>query len=388
MNAAVPRQFDVAILGGGMSGLALACHLDERNAQGDKCVRNGVVLEPRTDYQRDKTWCYWQQQPGLFDQAITHSWSSWEVRSAGRRWVSTCAQTPYVRVDSGRYYELAAAKLAQSNTLALNLNVGAQTIARLDDCFKVETTQGDLLARRVVDTRPRAIPEGTLLQHFYGWEIETEKDVFDPSTVTLMDFGAGSADNIHFYYVLPFSPRSALVETTHFSKETGSIDQYETELRHYLQHRYGLARWQIKHTEQGVLPMAKRGQKRAQRADCDALSLGLHGGTVKPSTGYCFPHAQDQAAELALWLTTARGTSPPRLRGFAARWFDGVFVTFLENQAPAAPDAFLRLFQRVSPDALVRFLSDRATPLDYLRVIAALPKLPMLKEALRYVFQR
>ena len=123
MNAAVPRQFDVAILGGGMSGLALACHLDERNAQGDKCVRNGVVLEPRTDYQRDKTWCYWQQQPGLFDQAITHSWSSWEVRSAGRRWVSTCARTPYVRVDSGRYYELAAAKLAQSNTLALNLSL-------------------------------------------------------------------------------------------------------------------------------------------------------------------------------------------------------------------------------------------------------------------------
>ena len=92
-----------------------------------------------------------------------------------------------------------------------------------------------------------------------------------------MDFGAGSADDIHFYYVVPFSPRSALVETTHFSKKTGSVDQYETELRHYLKHRYGLARWQVKHTEQGVLPMAKRGQKRAQRADCDALSLGLHG---------------------------------------------------------------------------------------------------------------
>ena len=73
-----------------------------------------------------------------------------------------------------------------------------------------------------------------------------------------MDFGAGSADNIHFYYVLPFSPRSALVETTIFPKRP-SIDQYETELRHYLQHRYGLARWQIKHTEQGVLPMENGG---------------------------------------------------------------------------------------------------------------------------------
>jgi len=94
VNAAVPRQFDVAILGGGMSGLALACHLDERNAQGDKCVRNGVVLEPRTDYQRDKTWCYWQQQPGLFDQAITHWLCCWEVRSAGRHCVSSYSERP------------------------------------------------------------------------------------------------------------------------------------------------------------------------------------------------------------------------------------------------------------------------------------------------------
>ena len=115
-----------------------------------------------------------------------------------------------------------------------------QTLARHGDCLKVETTQGDLLARRVIDTRPSAIADGTLLQHFYGWEIETDKDVFDPTTVTLMDFSSGSADDIHFFYVLPFSPRAALVESTHFSKKTCTIDQYETELSGYLQQRYGL----------------------------------------------------------------------------------------------------------------------------------------------------
>ena len=112
-----------------MSGLALACHLDERNAQGNQRIRNAVVLEPRPDYQRDKTWCYWQQQPGLFDQAITHTWSRWEVRSAGRRWVSTNAQTPYVRVDSGRYYELAAAQLAQSNSVGLESQCGCPDVS-------------------------------------------------------------------------------------------------------------------------------------------------------------------------------------------------------------------------------------------------------------------
>jgi hypothetical protein len=37
---------------------------------------------------------------------------------------------------------------------------------------------------------------------------------------------------------------------------------------------------------------------------------------------------------------------------------------------------------------LVQFLSDRATFADYLRVIRAMPKAVMLREAFRYVFKR
>jgi lycopene beta-cyclase len=102
----------------------------------------------------------------------------------------------------------------------------------------------------------RRLRRDTLLQHFYGWEVETDKDVFDPTTVTLMDFSAAVTNGVHFFYVLPFSARSALIETTHFSLDLSTQEQYEAELGHYLRHRYGLSHWHTSRIEQGVLPMA------------------------------------------------------------------------------------------------------------------------------------
>ena len=380
---------DVAIVGGGMSGLALACQIDQRNNLAIRRMTRAVVLEPRESYQRDKTWCYWRSNAGLFDPAITHSWSRWEVRSEGRAWTSSCPETPYVRVDSSRYYELAAARLARSNSVGLKLGVSAEDIRSDRQQVCIDTDHGQVRAARVIDTRPRPIPQGTLLQHFYGWEIETDKDVFDPSTVTLMDFRAGGENDVHFFYVLPFSARSALVETTHFSHHAFDVARYQQELGDYLRERFDLSDWRICHRERGVLPMAKRRVASAGEQTPNVLSLGLHADTVKPSTGYCYPQAQHQALQFAEWLSApADGTPPPRARSRVTGWFDSVFLSFLEHQTALAPAVFFRLFQQVQPVALVRFLSDSAKFSDYLRVIWAMPKAVMMREAIRYVFQR
>ena len=53
--------------------------------------------------------------------------------------------------------------------------------------------------------------------------------------------------------------------------------------------------------------MAKQGKRHGPSVDCDAVALGLHGGTVKPLLDTVSPHAQDQAANLAQWLSTAGG---------------------------------------------------------------------------------
>ena len=49
------EKYDIVIIGGGLAGLSLATRLAASRFQHLRVV----VLEPRTQYVRDRTWCYW-----------------------------------------------------------------------------------------------------------------------------------------------------------------------------------------------------------------------------------------------------------------------------------------------------------------------------------------
>ncbi len=51
-----------------------------------------------------------------------------------------------------------------------------------------------------------------LLQHFKGWLIETDKDYFDDSVATFMDFRTDQKNRTGFFYVLTVAKNKALVE--------------------------------------------------------------------------------------------------------------------------------------------------------------------------------
>ena len=69
-----------------------------------------------------------------------------------------------------------------------------------------------------------------LQQHFIGWFVETEEDVFDELTPKFMDFTVEQRGNTRFMYVLPFSKNKALVEYTLFSAEPLAKKEYEDEI--------------------------------------------------------------------------------------------------------------------------------------------------------------
>ena len=78
------RDFDVVILGGGMTGLTLAHHIASLNAAQPANQRQTLVVESREAYLRDKTWCYWQHASTPFDAAITHSGPSGLFRGTAK----------------------------------------------------------------------------------------------------------------------------------------------------------------------------------------------------------------------------------------------------------------------------------------------------------------
>ena len=57
------KEFDYIIIGGGCAGLSLAYELQVNNKLQDKTL---AIIEPRSNYKRDKTWSFWKVTPHNF----------------------------------------------------------------------------------------------------------------------------------------------------------------------------------------------------------------------------------------------------------------------------------------------------------------------------------
>jgi lycopene beta-cyclase len=225
------------------------------------------------------------------------------------------------------------------------------------------------------------------LQHFHGETIRTDAELFDPAVATVMDFRVSQDRGIHFLYLLPFDARTALVEDTYFADAPRPIESYSEEIAEYLSTRFGVDRYEVLHSETGAIPMDACPPPAVNSSRI--LNIGIRGGAARPSTGYAFLAIQRTARilteRLTSWAADPAGSSPEPIRYYSARsaWLDRVFLSHLIRCPERAPEMFLRMFERVPPDALARFLFDGGSFADDLRVMSALPAAPLVAEAVR-----
>jgi len=354
---------DIAILGGGCAGLSLAVALSRAAPH-----LRVHVLEERTRYVRDRTWCYWNSEPHLFESCVSHFWSRWRVSVDGRSVVRQSSRYRYEHIPADRFYDYAQTCIKNAPNQALTLGARVTSVSG----NRIETEQGSILARHVFDSRPgpRVLPENALVQRFTGWHVRTHSACFDPSTVDLMDFQPlSAAGRSTFFYVLPFSENEALVEVTYLDSVSLPLADAEAEL----ERRLG-GGFEILFRESACLPM--------HSVHAPPGSIGTYGGRVKPSSGYAFLRIQRQSRFLAEAL--ARGAALPS--HYEPRFYgalDCVFLEALRNNLSNAPSYFVPLFERVPPDTLVRFLSETGTLAEAIPVVRALPQRPFLEAAFR-----
>ena len=368
--AAPPRDADVLVVGAGMAGLSLAVALAERGFDG-----RVLLVDAREDWDvDDRTWCSFAVGPHPFVGAVAHRWARVRVREGGRERLLDVGRTPYVHVPARDFYRAAFARLGSAKRFVVRGGVRVDGLVPEPGGVRAETSAGVLRARWAFDARPALPPPGgtpRLFQHFRGFFVRTEAPRFEPGVATLMDFDVDQGRGLRFRYVLPFAADRALVEDTYFTETTFPIGEALLE---------DLGAHVVEREEGGVIPMTvdrfpvRPGIRR----------IGLAGGVAKPSTGYAFEFAQRDAAQIADALV--RGAPPPPFRRQA--FLDEVFLGVLARDPAEAPALFYRLFDRNPPARLVRFLSERATPLDHLGVMASLPKRPFIAEALRRVHAR
>ncbi len=360
---------DIVILGGGCAGLSVAVRL----AQAGRAL---CVLEPRLIYQDDRTWCFWRTALDPFTDCVKSVWTNWSVNGPTGRVQRSSAKLRYECVGSGNFYQRAQSLLADYPAASLLLGRTATAVYKSPQGYKIETDAGILTANHVIDSRPpQRVP--AYGQFFLGYEVYTNRPVFNPTCVQLMDFRAARSGGIDFVYTLPFSRHHALIEVTTFAPKTPPPQVLQAWLLEEIE-ALKPGGYEVRRQEAGALPMEVGYRAPLQPG---VIAVGQGGGAVRPATGYAFARIQVQADALVAALQ--RGEMPrPFTDGPITRFMDSVFLQVMKSMPERGPAIFENLFRHTPPERLEHFLSGSSNALDRLAVMAAMPAMPFLKAAL------
>ena len=371
-------EYNLIILGGGCAGLSVAMQLA---ALGPGCPRT-LILESRTEYTNDRTWCFWDDGSTKLRHLIRHRWQTMTVQSASRSVTVDCGLSPYQMIPADAFYGEALHAISSSARIDLVMRTCLLSEPyKLRENWQIETSEGIRSGTTVIDTRPLCEPKrgGALLwQSFYGHEIECDEPVFDPTRMDLMDFTDDDATRILFNYVLPLSPNRALVETTVFGPDPIDPEHLAHHLQIAIARLVHGATFTIVRSETGILPMGGAAAKIGP--DATYVKAGLTAGGARPTTGYAFQRIQRWAEACARGmgegkLPIGHAVDPPLLRAM-----DHLFLSVLRARPEAASSLFVSLFEKTNPASMIRFLSDCGTLTDYASIISALPIVPFLEE--------
>ena len=382
---------DIAIIGGGLAGLSLAAELCG-NAFSHL---NIIVLEPRDNYKRDKTWSYWRQNPHQYSEFETANWQAWRVKDAKKSVIITAQNAQnycYASIASDAFYSAALAKINACSHIKLLQGELVESLASAagGTIIRLKSAKNILVQQAIFDSRPTQQPKQNpaqhsrskhLTQHFLGLELVADSAVFDINCVDLMDFQAAN-HGIHFMYVLPQSSTRALIESTWICQHHQHSD-YRAEISQYLAQRWPNAKFEVAYTEIGHLPLVAESAREYWLGKVQVVAIGTPAGTARASTGYAFLETLSDAKRLANLLKNKQHLTTFKRPQIDA-WLDTQFLTFLSRNAANAPATFVQMFSKCKPASLIRFLTGQANWRDRMAVIRSIPAFPMLMQLLKY----
>jgi len=373
------KSVDLAFIGLGAAAMSLATRLADAGHSA-----SAVFIEPDADPGDDRTWCGWGPNDHPFSERVTRRWYGWAVSADGETVITGRPDIPYEMLRASEVRAHAHAAIAQREDWAILAGRAMVEAHRQTDGWVLVLDNGETVqARWVLDARPPALTlhRPWVWQSFVGLELSGH-DFGEDHIVRLMDFVNDDAPLATFVYELPIARDRRLVELTRFTPAPANLEHLRDQLDGLLAER-GWDRAHIERVEQSHLPMAAI----PPDAHDQWIRIGTAGGSMRPATGYAFHAIQAWADQCAAAMRQGGEPIPPR-RAALLDWLDGVFLESLWQAPDVAGQRFTRLFQRTPPAALTRFLMARASALDILQVLRALPMRPMLKAAFRRGWRR
>lgn len=385
MNSSQIPHFDYIFTGTGLASLMTVYKMILSGKFDDKSI---LLLDENLKKNNDRTWCFWDQKQTVWDSVISKKWDS--ALFANENFKRDLEINPYTynKISGLDFYNFVFDEISKSQNITF-LNEKVTDINELETHVFVGTEENRYTCNFLFNSiYTKAFAENqskfpVLQQHFVGWFIKSENEVFNPEEATFMDFSVEQKGNTRFMYVLPTSKTEALVEYTLFSEKLLPIEEYENEIELYLQ-KLGASQFEIIEKEQGSIPMTcfpfwKRNTKRV-------LNIGTAGGWTKASTGYTFKNSDKKSSELIEFLQKDNFEMKDFHKKSRFWFYDLLLLDILYRHNELGSSIFSSLFKKGNPKLIFKFLDEETTFPEDVKVILKCPKIPFLKALFRVIF--
>jgi lycopene beta-cyclase len=206
-------DYDYIICGGGASGLSIASGLSQDSYFLNKKI---LIIDPEFPKKADdRTWCFWENEKSQWDDLTFHKWEKVIFRSKEIDKVISLNPLRYKMLKSMSYYNKGN-EIVSKNSNIKSLKEKVIDVKDNGNYCEVITENGHYSSTKVFNSilNWKLLKDNKkyplLIQHFEGWFIKTEEDIFNEKKATFMDFSIEQNSNTRFMYVLPFSKREAL----------------------------------------------------------------------------------------------------------------------------------------------------------------------------------
>ena len=333
-----------------------------------------LLVEASDKTKNDRTWCFWETKPGRFQEIVYKEWNGIDFYSDSfsGRW--DIAPYVYKMIRGKDLYDHVLSKIALHSNISF-LNEKVERIYSEGDVGYVQTA-GQIHGAQYVFNSILFHPEQlqtpiSLLQHFKGWMIHTKEDTFNSSIATFMDYRIAGADGNAFVYVLPITPKKALVEYTIFSSHLLREEEYKKGLCDYISQFLSIADFEIEEEEFGVIPMSNF---TFAKNLLTIINIGTAGGQTKGSSGYTFQFIQKHSDAISDALIS--GKLPGKAGNIFNRRFklyDDTLLQVLYSKRLTAAQVFGDLFRRNKPQLIFKFLDNETNLSEEIKIMSSVP---------------
>lgn len=371
------QKYDYIITGTGASGLMLAYHLTLDSFFDEKQI---LLIDKEVKNKNDRTWCFWEQDVGIWDTIISKKWNTIYFGSEVFSSQINISPYQYKLIRSRDFYSFILEILEQKS----NVTIKQEKIISLTDegsSVKVETDQRNYLGSKAFNSiillpdykNQKKYP--VLNQHFVGWFVKTSEPAFDNDTATFMDFNVSQNGNTRFMYVLPISETEALFEYTLFSENLLKEQEYEGEIKKYIEEK-GIISYEIIEKEKGCIPMTCYDFEKHNSKNI--MHIGTAGGWTKPSTGFTFSSTSKKVQKLTHFIK--RDSDLTKFGKRTRFWYyDLLFIDLLYKKNHIGASLFSRLFMKNKSTKILKFLDEETTLLEEIKITTSLPAGKFLK---------